>query len=47
MIFPTVADIKQFWDWKCYGLADIEFYVDIGWITLDDYKNITGEAYKV
>ncbi|MDH6598200.1 XkdX family protein [Bacillus sp. FSL K6-0046] len=46
MMFPTVADIKQFWDWKCYGPEDIAFYVSIGWISAEDYQNITGEIYK-
>ncbi|CAM5230099.1 XkdX family protein [Bacillus safensis FO-36b] [Bacillus safensis subsp. safensis] len=29
MMFPTVADIKQFWDWQCYDPEDIAFYASI------------------
>ncbi|KLK98032.1 XkdX family protein [Bacillus pumilus] len=46
MMFPTVADIKQFWDWQCYSQEDIAFYVSIGWISVDDYQDITGETYQ-
>lgn len=46
MMYPTVADIKQFWDWQCYGFEDIAFYVKIGWITPGDYQVITGEIYE-
>ncbi|WP_186299374.1 XkdX family protein [Bacillus pumilus] len=46
MIYPTVADIKQFWDWQCYGFEDIAFYVKIGWISPDDYQDITGDKYE-
>ncbi|WP_427847124.1 XkdX family protein [Bacillus pumilus] len=46
MMFPTVADIKQFWDWQCYDSEDIAIYVSIGWISAEDYQNITGEICK-
>ncbi|AVM25159.1 XkdX family protein [Bacillus pumilus] len=45
-MFPTVVDIKQLWGWQCYGPEDIAFYVSIGWISAEDYQNITGEIYK-
>ncbi|MCM3365904.1 XkdX family protein [Bacillus safensis] len=45
-MYPTLKDIKQFWDWKCYEPEDIAFYVDIGWISKEDYMDIVGEEYK-
>ncbi|MEH7758083.1 MULTISPECIES: XkdX family protein [Bacillus] len=44
-MYPTLNDIKQFWDWECYTKEDIAFYVSIGWITKDDYLDIVGEKY--
>nr|WP_280150073.1 XkdX family protein [Bacillus pumilus]MDH3148905.1 XkdX family protein [Bacillus pumilus] len=29
-----------------YDSEDIAFYVSIGWISADDYQNITGEIYE-
>ncbi|AKC65601.1 XkdX family protein [Bacillus altitudinis] len=46
MMYPTLSDIKQFWEWKCYEPPDIAFYVDIGYITIADYEEITGEQYE-
>ncbi|WP_205755026.1 XkdX family protein [Bacillus altitudinis] len=46
MMYPTLSDIKQFWEWECYGPPDIAFYVDIGYITISDYEEITGEQYE-
>ncbi|MFP7265848.1 XkdX family protein [Bacillus altitudinis] len=46
MMYPTLNDIKQFWAWECYEPLDIAFYVDIGYITKEDYLEIVGEEYK-
>ncbi|WP_445430026.1 XkdX family protein [Bacillus atrophaeus] len=43
--YPEFADIKQFYDWKCYTDADIRTYVEIEWITAGQFKEITGKDY--
>ncbi|WP_226466581.1 XkdX family protein, partial [Bacillus subtilis] len=35
----------QFYKWECYTDDDIKKYVDIGWITTDQYKEVTGKDY--
>ncbi|KAF2424610.1 XkdX family protein [Bacillus subtilis] len=43
--YPEVADIKQFYKWKCYTDEKIREYVRIEWITKEQYKEITGKDY--
>ncbi|KIN32795.1 XkdX family protein [Bacillus subtilis] len=44
-LYPDLEDIKQFYKWECYTDDDIKKYVDIGWITTDQYKEVTGKDY--
>ncbi|MEC2153106.1 XkdX family protein [Bacillus velezensis] len=44
--YPEFADIKQFYDWKCYTDADIRTYVEIDWITPEQYEEIVGKPYE-
>ncbi|MDU0077228.1 XkdX family protein [Bacillus sp. IS1] len=44
--YPEFADIKQFYDWKCYTDADIRTYVEIDWITPEQYEGIVGKPYE-
>ncbi|MCO4849702.1 XkdX family protein [Bacillus vallismortis] len=43
--YPGIADIKQFYEWKCYTDEKIQEYVEIEWITKEQYKEITGKDY--
>ncbi|MCK8097960.1 XkdX family protein [Bacillus sp. 2CMS4F] len=43
--YPEVADIKQFYEWKCYTDEKVQEYVEIEWITTEQYKEITGKDY--
>ncbi|GIN50623.1 MULTISPECIES: XkdX family protein [Bacillus subtilis group] len=45
MRYPTLADIKQFYDWGCYTDEEMREYVKIKWITLAEYEDITGRSY--
>ncbi|WP_423253514.1 XkdX family protein [Melissococcus plutonius] len=44
--FPTVEDIKLYYDWNCYTDDDIKTYVQLGTITQEDYKTITGKPFS-
>ncbi|MCY8174539.1 MULTISPECIES: XkdX family protein [Bacillus subtilis group] len=44
-LYPDLEDIKQFYKWECYTPDDIKKYVDIGWITTEQYKEVTGMDY--
>ncbi|MGK9342078.1 XkdX family protein [Melissococcus plutonius] len=44
--FPTATDIKLYYDWNCYTDEDIKTYVQLGTITQDDYKMITGTPFS-
>ncbi|QHM03422.1 XkdX family protein [Bacillus subtilis] len=44
-LYSDLEDIKQFYKWECYTDDDIKKYVDIGWITTDQYKEVTGKDY--
>lgn len=41
--FPSFADIKQFHDWGVD--QDYDFYCKNGFITTDQYKELTGKDY--
>ncbi|WP_350253508.1 XkdX family protein [Bacillus halotolerans] len=43
--YPEIADIKQFYEWKCYTDEKVQEYVGIEWITKEQYKEITGKDY--
>ncbi|MEC5225228.1 XkdX family protein [Bacillus licheniformis] len=45
MKYPTLADIKQFYDWGCYTDEEMREYVKIKWITPAEYEDITGRSY--
>ncbi|MFT0804083.1 XkdX family protein [Bacillus swezeyi] len=45
MKYPTLADIKQFYDWGCYTDDEMREYVKIDWITPAEYEQITGRSY--
>ncbi|RCK11083.1 XkdX family protein [Bacillus licheniformis] len=45
MKYPTLADIKQFYDWGCYTDDEMREYVRIDWITPAEYEQITGRSY--
>ncbi|MCY8911032.1 XkdX family protein [Bacillus atrophaeus] len=45
-LYPEFADIKQFYDWKCYTDSDIRTYVEIDWITSEQYEEIVGKPYE-
>ncbi|MCY7919816.1 XkdX family protein [Bacillus vallismortis] len=47
MRYPEVADIKLFYKWKCYTDEKVQEYVEIKWITKEQYKEITGKAYLI
>lgn len=46
MKYPTLADIKQFYDWGCYTDEEMREYVKIKWITQAEYEQITGRSYE-
>lgn len=37
--------VTQFYQSKMYGKADVAYFVDLGWLTEQDYKEITGDSY--
>ncbi|MGM0948851.1 MAG: XkdX family protein [Bacillota bacterium] len=45
--YPEVADIKLFYKWKCYTDEKVQEYVEIKWITKEQYKEITGKDYLI
>ncbi|AVB11416.1 XkdX family protein [Bacillus velezensis] len=45
VLYPEFADIKQFYDWKCYDDDDIRTYVKLEWITEEQFTEITGKEY--
>lgn len=39
--------IKQYYDWRLFTKSDLRnFVANTGWITADQYKEITGEDYN-
>lgn len=39
--------VKKYYDNGLWSLAQVKRAVKSGWITEDEYKEITGEKYKV
>ena len=37
--------VTQFYQSKMYGKADVAYFVDLGWLTDQDYTEITGDSY--
>ena len=37
--------VTQFYEAKMYGKADVAYFVQLGWLTDQDYKEITGDNY--
>lgn len=37
--------VKNFYDWGCWSKAMVKNAVVKGWITSDEYEEITGEKY--
>ncbi|WP_347176605.1 XkdX family protein [Bacillus subtilis] len=45
--YPEMSDIKLFYSWGCYTDDDIRTYVEIGWITEEQFTEVTGKPYAV
>lgn len=45
--YPEMSDIKLFYSWECYTDDDIRTYVEIGWITEEQFTEITGKPYAI
>ena len=37
--------IKEYYDLKLYTVDDIKVFVQVNWITVDEFKTITGVDY--
>ena len=37
--------VTQFYQSQMYGKADVAYFVQLGWLTDQDYKEITGDKY--
>ena len=37
--------VTQFYEAKMYGKTDVAYFVQLGWLTDQDYKEITGDNY--
>ncbi len=37
--------VTQFYTTKIYAKADVAYFVQLGWLTDKDYKDITGDNY--
>ncbi|MEM5398325.1 XkdX family protein [Staphylococcus gallinarum] len=44
-MYPSFESIEWFYDINCYTNEDIQTYVELGCITKEQYKEITGEDY--
>lgn len=42
-IYKTL--VTQFYTAKIYAKADVAYFVQLGWLTDQDYKDITGDNY--
>ena len=45
-MWPTFESIKYFYDINCYTNEDIQTYVELGYLTKEDYTRITNEEYQ-
>ena len=45
MNYPGYETIKRYYDLNCYTNADIKFFAEHDAITLEQYKQITGEDF--
>ena len=44
-MYPGFETVRYFYEINCYTDKDIETYVELGVITKEEYKTITGENY--
>lgn len=44
-IYKTL--VTQFYTAKIYAKADVAYFVQLGWLTDQDFKDITGDDYVV
>lgn len=44
-MYPKFEDLKTQWGWHIYSLEDMQWYVDMGVISKEEYALITGEKY--
>lgn len=44
-MFPKFDDLKTQWGWNIYTLEDMQWYVNMGVIDREEYKEITGADY--
>ena len=42
-IYKTL--VTQFYTAKIYAKADVAYFVQLGWLSDKDYKEITGDSY--
>ncbi|MCM3071744.1 XkdX family protein [Staphylococcus equorum] len=46
-MYPSFSTIKYFYQINCYTNEDIQTYVELNAITVEQYTEITGEEYPV
>lgn len=42
-IYKTL--VTQFYQLQIYDKADVAYFVQLGWLNVNDYKEITGDEY--